>query len=139
MERTGRAFVAWDRAPQLAGGGVVHYTLHYRDPGQGWVVLAEQSISLDNAPRITRLLAPYPNPANPRVVIRSYLRAGSMCASPCTTRQDGRWRTSMAASSARARVRSCGRARIFEVDRWRPGCTWCSFSRARDSRSREKS
>lgn len=72
----GRAFVVWDRAPQLATGGVVRYTLLYRDPGQGWVVLAEQSISLDGAPRITRLLAPYPNPANPRVVIPFVLSRG---------------------------------------------------------------
>jgi hypothetical protein len=72
----GRAFVAWDRATQLAGGGVVQYTLLYRDAGQGWIVLAEQSISLDGAPRITRLLAPYPNPANPRVVIPFILARG---------------------------------------------------------------
>jgi len=68
-EQAGSAFAAWDRSPQLAAGGVVHYTLLYRDAGQGWVVLAEQTLSLDDAPRITRLLAPYPNPANPRVVI----------------------------------------------------------------------
>jgi len=68
-EQAGSAFVAWDRSPQLATGGVVHYTLLYRDAGQGWVVLAEQTISLDDAPHITRLLTPYPNPANPRVVI----------------------------------------------------------------------
>jgi len=68
-EQAGSAFVAWDRAPQLAAGGVLHYTLLYSDTGQGRVVLAEQSIALDGVPRITQLLAPYPNPANPRVVI----------------------------------------------------------------------
>jgi len=68
-EQAGNAFVTWDRSPQLAAGGVVHYTLLYRNTGTGWVVLTEQTISLDAAPRSTQLLAPYPNPANPRVVI----------------------------------------------------------------------
>jgi hypothetical protein len=64
----GSVFVAADRATQLAAGGVIRYTLLHRDPGAGWAVLAAQTLSLDE-PRITRLLAPYPNPANPRVVI----------------------------------------------------------------------
>ena len=53
----------------LAAGGVVRYMLLCRETGRGWVVLAEQSITLNSTPRMTRLLAPYPNPANPRVVI----------------------------------------------------------------------
>jgi hypothetical protein len=64
----GPDFVAFDRSPEVAEGGDVLYRLLYRDPGQGWLVLAEQSLALGTALGV-RLLGPYPNPANARVVI----------------------------------------------------------------------
>jgi len=65
----GPRYVALDRSQQLATGGEVLYRLFYRGTGEGWLVLAEQSIGLGTTGGPTRLLAPHPNPAKARVVI----------------------------------------------------------------------
>ena len=64
-----RRFSATDRSPQLAAGGLIDYALRYNDPARGWRTLAEKSIMPSAAPRLTQLLAPYPNPFNPQTVI----------------------------------------------------------------------
>ncbi len=65
----GPNFVAFDFSPQLSEGGEIVYRLLYRDPGQAWLLLAEQLLVLGATRAPTRLLDPYPNPASARVVI----------------------------------------------------------------------
>ncbi len=73
----GEEFGATDVSPELAAGGTAVYTLWYREPGDiAWQVLAVNSVALP-APR-TVLLAPYPNPFNPRTtVVFTLARAGA--------------------------------------------------------------
>src|SRR5205085_9039504 len=70
------AFVAWDRSAELVSGGIVRYSLEYRDAGGPWVLLAARSLDLGGNVLRTRLLEPYPNPARARVDIPFVLARG---------------------------------------------------------------
>jgi hypothetical protein len=59
---------ARDESPQLAPGGEVSYRLEGREPGEDWQLLRELAVTLPPA-FATRLLAPHPNPFNPKVTL----------------------------------------------------------------------
>jgi hypothetical protein len=67
--QTGPDFVAVDRSSQLAVGGAIHYQLSFRSPGEDWVTLGEQAISIGARHGSMQLFSPYPNPATGRLVI----------------------------------------------------------------------
>jgi hypothetical protein len=67
--QSGNEFVAWDHSPEVVSGGLVQYSLAYRDAGSPWVFLAAKSLALRGSLIRTRLLEPYPNPARARVDI----------------------------------------------------------------------
>ncbi len=69
-------FRATDESVNLALGGRVTYSLSFRETGEGWMVLGQKTVDLPGLPVVTRLLAPRPNPFNPRTVIPFFLGRG---------------------------------------------------------------
>ncbi|MBN2170037.1 MAG: hypothetical protein JW819_01795 [Candidatus Krumholzibacteriota bacterium] len=69
------AFAARDEAPALAAAGTVSYALHGRETGGAWSLLRRLEVTVPGAALATRLLAPHPNPFNPRVTVPFTLAA----------------------------------------------------------------
>lgn len=67
--REGGSFAGADHSARTKGGGDLRYTLAWNDPGEGWVVLAEQTWARDTGSVLERLLAPWPNPTRGGVAI----------------------------------------------------------------------
>lgn len=64
-----RTFTATDRSPQLATRGTVLYSLHYRETGQEWQLLAREMVDVPGSHLQTRLIGVHPNPFNPRTSV----------------------------------------------------------------------
>ena len=70
-----RTFAATDESPHLSPGKSVIYSLYAREGDAQWIVLAQETVVLAETPPKLQLLAPQPNPFNPRVVIPFVLPA----------------------------------------------------------------